>query len=129
MSSLITAKQHIYQRMVMKITDYRALASVEALSTEDRDWLKDLAMQADLLHGIPWAITCPDITGEDVVFLNRHARHYLSSSRRDQPNYHFFKLMIYQLFTLVATQRRSELQWPGPTLDEEERRMLEPDVE
>lgn len=125
MSATITGKQHIYAWMLMKIADFRSLASLDTLTSDNKEQLKDFALQADLLHGIPWAITSPDITDKDVAFLNRHARYYLSNARSDQPNYRFFKLMIYQLFRLVASQRQTDLEWPGPALNNEEHRMLD----
>ncbi|MHB1421679.1 MAG: hypothetical protein ACYC3I_00505, partial [Gemmataceae bacterium] len=125
MSSTITGKQHIYSWMLMKVAGFRSLASLDIFTSDDKEWLKDLALEADLLHGIPYAIIYPDITDRDVDFLNRHARYYLSNARSDQPNYRFFKLMIYQLFELVASQRQADLQWPGPVLNDEERRMLD----
>jgi hypothetical protein len=129
MSLLITAKQHIYQRMLLKVADYRALGNLDSTLGIDKDWLTDLACQADLLHGIPRAITCPDITDDDVIFLNRHAHHYLSTARSDRPNYRFFKLMIHQLFVLVAATRAHDLRWSGPNLDKDERLMLNLDSE
>ena len=125
MSSTITGKQHIYSWMLMKVADFRGLASFDPSIRGAKERLKDLALQADLLHGIPYAIVCPDITEKDVSFLNYHARHYLSHARSEAPNYRFFKLMIYQLFRLVASQRQSELEWPGPALNDEEHRMLD----
>lgn len=124
MSATITAKQHIYAWMLMKIADFRSLASLDALTNDNKEQLKDFALQADLFQGIPWAITSPDITDQDVAFLNRHARSYLSNARSDRPNYRFFKLMIYQLFRLVASQRQSDFEWPGPVLNDEEHRIL-----
>jgi hypothetical protein len=127
MPTASNAKQHIYQRMLMKVTDYRSLAALECLGGQEREWLKELALQADLLHGIPRAIVTPEITDDDVTFLNRQARYYLSVAQPGWVNHRFFKLMIYQLFILISSQRRSELQWPGPSLDEEERRMIGPE--
>lgn len=125
MSSTITGKQHLYTWMLSKIADFRGLATIETATSHVRQRLKDLALQADLLHNIPWTITSPDITEKDVSFLNSSARYYLSHARCDDPNHRFFKLMIYQLFRLVASQRQSELEWSGPVLDDEERKMLE----
>jgi len=115
--------------MLMKITDYRGIASLDSLTNEDKEWLKDLVLQAELLHGIPPAIVYNDITDKDVLFLNRHARYYLTNARSNQPNYRFFKLMIHQLFTLVASQRASDLEWPGPVLNDEECQMLDSNSE
>lgn len=124
MSSTITGKQHLYRWMLMKVVDFRRLGSFDTSISAHKELLKDLALQADLLHGIPQAIISPEITDKDVNFLNRHARYYLSNARSEAPNYRFFKLMIYQLFGLVASQRQADLQWSGPILNDEERRML-----
>jgi hypothetical protein len=124
MNQLLSAKQHLYQRMLMKVTDYRGLASLEVLTTEDKEWLKELAFQADLLHGIPWGVTHPDFRQEDFDFLNRHARYYISAAPKNGSNYRFFKLMIHQLFELVPQEAKSQLQWSGPDLDDTDKQIL-----
>lgn len=125
MSSTITGKQHLYSWMLMKIVDFRSIGSFDTSISAHKELLKDLALQADLLHGIPHAIISPGITDKDVDFLNYHARYYLSHARSEAPHYRFFKLMIYQLFELVASQRQADLQWSGPMLNDEEQRMLD----
>lgn len=120
----VTAKQHIYQRLLMKVTDYRGLGSLEVVSDEAKFMLRELALQADFLHGIPRAIISAEVNDLDVDFLNRNARYYLASANPDWVNYQLFKVLIYQLYALVATQYLSSLTWDGPKLTNDERRII-----
>lgn len=118
-----SAKQHIYQRMLMMVAQFRCLQSVETVTEEGRKLLADLFWQADLLHGIPQVIVSQEFTEDDVGFLNRHARYFLTNATASS-QYRFYKVMIHHLFQLVPSHLRDKLQWPGPTLDDSDQAYL-----
>ena len=116
-------KQHIYQRMLMKVHKFRYIAyfsTSEALSDADKKQMKDLAELADLLHGIVRPIISEGVTNSDVDFLNRQARFFVENANCDNEDFIYYKYMIKCLFDIVEPQRPGDLQWPGPTMSDED---------
>ena len=116
-------KQHIYQRMLINVHKFRYIAyfsTSEGLSDADRGQIKDLAELADLLHGIVRPIISEGVTDSDVDFLNRQGRFFVENANCDNEDFIYYKYMIKCLFDIVEPQRPGDLQWPGPTMSDED---------
>jgi len=105
-----SAKQQIYKTILEIVLPL--FRNVESLP-EPRGERDSYVLEADFIHNLPARLVEPDLTLEDIHWLNIDARSYVGSGH-GRILYGILCGLIAELFDLVPESMRDCLQWSGP---------------
>ena len=95
---------------------FLALPTIRNIQTQSMmkkafDWA--CLEEAELVHTLHYSILEPEFTENDIQFLNVQAKNYAARGKMS-PAYSAQLKLIAELFSLVPSERATELHWHGP---------------